>query len=120
MTLVLQFFLAMIEHPDAMAKAQREIDSVVGNDRLPTFADREELPYMEALFNECLRWGVGVPLCMSSLRPGHPGHRFYHSWPALPHRLMEDDVYEGMFIPKGTLVFANVWCVCVRDRPFAL
>jgi hypothetical protein len=23
---------------------------------------------------------------------------------------MEDDVYEGMFIPKGTLVFANVWC----------
>ena len=24
---------------------------------------------------------------------------------------MEDDVYEGMFIPKGTLIFANVWCV---------
>lgn len=22
----------------------------------------------------------------------------------LPHRLMEDDVFDGMFIPKGTLV----------------
>lgn len=65
MTLVLQFFLAMIEHPDAMAKAQKEIDSVVGSERLPTFADRKDLPYLEALFNECLRWGVGVPLCMS-------------------------------------------------------
>lgn len=24
----------------------------------------------------------------------------------LPHRLMEDDVYNGMFIPKGSLVSA--------------
>lgn len=22
---------------------------------------------------------------------------------------MEDDVYNGMFIPKGSLVFANIW-----------
>ena len=73
MTLVLQFFLAMIENPDAMTKAQKEIDSVVGNDRLPTFADRKNLPYIEALFNECLRYSVGVPLCMSSLQLGHPG-----------------------------------------------
>jgi len=72
MTLVLQFFLAMIEHPEVMAKAQKEIDSVVGSDRLPTFADREKLPYVEALFNECLRYGVAVPLCMLSLRLGHP------------------------------------------------
>ena len=27
----------------------------------------------------------------------------------LPHRLMEDDVYKGMFIPKGSLVFGNIW-----------
>jgi len=74
MTVVLQFFLAMIEHPEVMAKAQKEIDSVVGNDRLPTFADRENLPYVEALFNECLRYGVAVPLCMSSLQLGHLSH----------------------------------------------
>ena len=74
MTLVLQFFLAMIEHPEAMAKAQKEIDSVVGNDRLPTFTDRANLPYLEALFSECLRYGVGVPLCTPSLPFGHLSH----------------------------------------------
>jgi len=74
MTLVLQFFLAMIEHPDVMTKAQKEIDSVVGNDRLPTFSDRKDLPYVEALFNECFRYGVGVPLCISFLQLGHPGY----------------------------------------------
>jgi len=94
--LVVQFFLAMSEHPEAMARAQKEIDSVIGNGRLPTFADRKDLPYVEALFNECLRYSAGVPL-------------------SLPHRLMEDDIYEGMFIPKGTLVFANIWNI-MRDE----
>jgi hypothetical protein len=30
---------------------------------------------------------------------------------ALPHRLMEDDVYKDMHIPKGSLVFGNLWYV---------
>jgi len=110
MTLVLQFFLAMMEYPEKMAKAQREIDSVVGNDRLPTFTDRKNLPYVEALFNECFRYGASVPLCTRFLPLGLPGRPSYPFWSALPHRLMEDDIYEGMFIPKGTLVFANIWC----------
>ena len=30
----------------------------------------------------------------------------------IPHRALEDDVYKGMFIPKGSLVIANVrWVV---------
>lgn len=29
----------------------------------------------------------------------------------LPHRTLEDDVYKDMFIPKGAIVFANVWYV---------
>ena len=29
----------------------------------------------------------------------------------LPHRLMEDDVYKDMQIPKGSLVFGNIWYV---------
>ena len=27
----------------------------------------------------------------------------------LPHRLIEDDVYEEYFFPKGTLVVVNIW-----------
>lgn len=30
---------------------------------------------------------------------------------ALPHRVTEDDIHEGYFIPKGTTVFANIWSV---------
>jgi len=33
---------------------------------------------------------------------------------------MEDDVYEGMFIPKGSLVFANVWYAYSCNAPFIL
>ncbi len=27
----------------------------------------------------------------------------------LPHRLTEDNLYKGMLIPKGSLVFGNIW-----------
>ena len=27
----------------------------------------------------------------------------------MPHRLVQDDVYDGYFIPKGSVVFTNVW-----------
>lgn len=30
---------------------------------------------------------------------------------ALPHYSTEDDVYKGYFIPKGSIVVANSWCV---------
>ncbi|KAG6839193.1 hypothetical protein C0991_005008, partial [Blastosporella zonata] len=88
---------AMMAHPEALAKAQKEIDSVVGSDRLPSFNDRSNLPYMEALMNETFRWGAPVPL-------------------NLPHRLMEDDVYNDMFIPKGSLIFGNIWAITRDER----
>jgi hypothetical protein len=27
----------------------------------------------------------------------------------VPHRLTEDNIYNGYFIPAGSLVFANIW-----------
>lgn len=38
--------LAMTLYPDVMRKAQAQIDAVVGRDRMPTFADRDQLPYI--------------------------------------------------------------------------
>lgn len=52
----------MIQHPESMRKAQKELDSVVGTSRLPTFEDRPNLPFIEAIWAECLRWGCPVPL----------------------------------------------------------
>lgn len=56
------FILAMVLHPHVLKKAQEEIDRVVGPKRLPDFDDRESLPYIEAIFQEVLRWRPVVPL----------------------------------------------------------
>ncbi|TFY80876.1 hypothetical protein EWM64_g3141 [Hericium alpestre] len=84
------FFLAMTLHPELQRKAQLEIDVVIGHDRLPTLKDRANLPYVDALVKECLRW---YPV--SNL--------------GVPHRVAQDDTYNGYLIPKGTYVIANLW-----------
>ena len=52
----------MAQHPEVLKKAQAEIDSAVGSARLPTFSDRENLPYVDAVVKECLRISSPVPL----------------------------------------------------------
>ncbi|KAI9001296.1 cytochrome P450 [Trametes punicea] len=84
------FFLAMSCFPDVQRKAQMEIDAVVGPDRLPSLQDRDQMPYMNALILEVLRWIPVAPI-------------------AFMHQLIQDDFHEGYFLPKGTLVIANVW-----------
>ena len=91
---VLSFFLAMMTHPDIQRKAQEEIDAVIGTDRLPTFKDRSNLPFVSCLLWECLRWSPIAPM-------------------AVPHAPIQDDVYEGYWIPKGTTILPNVWSVFI-------
>ena len=52
----------MVLNPLVQARAQQEIDAVVGTDRLPTIADRKNLPYIGALVKEVLRWNPVTPL----------------------------------------------------------
>ncbi|KAJ4478124.1 cytochrome P450 [Lentinula aciculospora] len=84
------FLQAMILYPEIQRLAQEELDSVVGPDRLPTFHDYESLPYIRATVKEVLRWRSVTPL-------------------GLPHRLSQDDYYEGYILPKDTICFANIW-----------
>ncbi|KIM58364.1 hypothetical protein SCLCIDRAFT_28145 [Scleroderma citrinum Foug A] len=46
------FFLAMTLFPETQKKAQAEIDAVIGTDRLPSYSDRESLPFVEAVIKE--------------------------------------------------------------------
>lgn len=85
-----QLILAMVHHPEVLAKAQAQIDEVVGSSRLPTFDDRAKLPYIECIFKEVLRWGAAVPLTP-------------------PHVLTQDDSYRGYNLPKGSYCIANIW-----------
>ncbi|KAI0632727.1 cytochrome P450 [Trametes polyzona] len=82
--------LAMGIYPEVQRKAQEELDAVIGHDRLPTYADLEQLPYLNALYLEILRWNPVVPL-------------------GVPHAVWEDDFYNGYYIPKGTVIMINQW-----------
>lgn len=79
-------------YPEVQKKAQEELDRVLGPNRLPRFEDRSNLPYIEAIVKEALRWHPVAPM-------------------GIPHMSTEDDVYEGYFIPKGSLVMPNIWSV---------
>ena len=59
----------MVLNPEVQAKAQAEIDRVVGKDRLPNFDDRLELPYVEAILRETLRWHPVAPFGESTIPP---------------------------------------------------
>ena len=55
------FILAMVLNPEVQVKAQEEIDRVVGNNQLLDFDDRLNLPYVEVVYCETLRWRPVVP-----------------------------------------------------------
>ncbi|KAF8596400.1 cytochrome P450 [Ceratobasidium sp. AG-I] len=92
---LMAFFMAMLLFPEVQVKAQNEIDTVIGLDRLPELQDQEKLPYVSRVVQEVLRWFPVAPL-------------------ALPHVCFQDDVYQGYNIPKGAVILGNVWAM-TRD-----
>jgi cytochrome P450 len=46
--------LLMTAFPEAQKKAHEELDRVVGRDRLPTLADMDNLPYVDAVLKEVI------------------------------------------------------------------
>lgn len=67
----------------------KELDRVVGPDRLPSWDDEPNLPYVRSLIKEVHRWAP-----IGSL--------------GVPHATSEDDTYRGRRVPKGTIVFPNL------------
>ncbi|KAL4000302.1 hypothetical protein ACER0C_008073 [Sarotherodon galilaeus] len=75
----------MMNYPEIQEKVQAEIDRVVGQSRLPTLADRPNLPYTDAVIHETQRVGNIVPL-------------------GFPKMASKDSTLGGYFIPKGTAI----------------
>lgn len=83
------FVLAMVLYPECQAKAQEELDAVIGSDRLPEFRDRESLPYLECLVQETLRYvhvvdSIQLLLMKSKKMEPHRPHRYAENskhWP---------------------------------------
>ena len=102
------FILAMVLFPHVQDKAQKEIDSVIGKDRLPRFTDRESLPYINAIVKELLRWNPSVPLGRLSSSETEVESTILINI-GLPHELQQEDVYRDYYLPKGSIVWANIW-----------
>jgi Cytochrome P450 len=109
----------MVLNPAIQLKAQNELDSILGFDRLPTLEDRASLPYIEHVLQETFRHAPsGFFFSRFSLRllSFSDGILYLHwvrvliysrgtflQWAnstGVPHKSLDDDIYQGMFIPK--------------------
>ncbi|EIM81797.1 cytochrome P450 [Stereum hirsutum FP-91666 SS1] len=94
---VLTFMMAMALNPEKQKRAQAEVDNIVGSDRMPAISDIAQMPYVNLVIKETLRWHPSLPL-------------------GIARRTDHDDFYEGYFIPKGTVVLPNVWSISQKQN----
>ncbi|KAF8838138.1 cytochrome P450 [Paxillus ammoniavirescens] len=109
---IMILILAAACHPEAQARVQQEMDTIVGKDRgehilstlfthvpdhltltlVPTFEDWNQLPQLHAFISEALRWRPIVPL-------------------GVAHRATKDVIWRGQCIPAGATVFGCHWAI---------
>ncbi|XP_035997292.1 cytochrome P450 2J6 [Fundulus heteroclitus] len=82
-TTMLWALIFLINNPHVQEKVHAEIDTVIGQSRLPSMADRPNLSYTDAVIHEIQRMGNIVPL--NGMRVA-----------------AKDTTLGGYFIPKGT------------------
>ncbi|PYI10433.1 putative cytochrome P450 [Aspergillus sclerotiicarbonarius CBS 121057] len=98
--MVLETFIATCtDHAEAVHKAQDELDSVIGTERLPSFDDMDRLPYITAFISELVRWRPISPI-------------------GVPHAVIQDDEYMGFRIPRDATVIANQWGINMDEAVF--
>lgn len=96
---MLWLFIAALHKPSFIDRAHAVLDKVVGRDRLPCFADRAKLGFIDAIMHEMFRW-----------RPISPG--------SIPRRADRDDEFEGTKFKKGVTIMANAWSIGRDEKVF--
>ncbi|KAM9542433.1 cytochrome P450 2J2-like [Guaruba guarouba] len=81
--------LYMATYPHIQEKVQLEINTVIGQSRQPTMADKENMPYTSAVLSEVLRMSNVVPL-------------------GVPRTSTSDTTLAGFHLPKGTTVMTSL------------
>ncbi|CAH1442776.1 unnamed protein product [Lactuca virosa] len=98
-TVALTWTLALlVNHPEVLNKAQEEIETHVGRERVVEESDLKNLVYLNAVIKESLR-----------LYP--PGAII------APHQTVEDCIVAGYKVKKGTRLMVNLWNI-QRDPEF--
>ncbi|KAL3215016.1 hypothetical protein MRX96_034302 [Rhipicephalus microplus] len=75
---------------DLQLRVQREIDTVIGHQRLPTWEDRKLMPFTMACVWELERWKRTEPF-------------------GLPRGTEKDVIVDNIMIPGGSVVLFNLW-----------
>ncbi|XP_040847783.1 cytochrome P450 2C2 isoform X2 [Ochotona curzoniae] len=91
--------LLLMKHPEVTAKAQEEIERVIGRDRIPSMQDRSRMPYMDAVVHEIQRY--------INLIPNN-----------VPHTATCNIKFRNYLIPKGTDVLTSLASVLHDEKEF--
>jgi len=78
----------LCNEPETQYKLHEELDRVIGQDKLPSWDDRDNLPFLNATILELMRWKHFAPF-------------------GLPHMTLQDTEVGGYNIPAGTQVLIN-------------
>jgi cytochrome P450 len=84
--------LMLALYPDVQKRCQEEIDSKIGRERSPTMKDKQNTPYISAVFDEVQRYSTLVPM-------------------ALLHRSFENDTILGYNIPANSFVVPFIYAI---------
>ncbi|XP_004484589.1 cytochrome P450 2J2-like [Dasypus novemcinctus] len=76
-------------NPEIQEKVQAELNRVIGPMKQPSMADREHLPYTNAVIHEVQRMANIIPL-------------------NVPREVSADTTVAGYYLPKGTLIMTNL------------
>ncbi|XP_029816892.1 vitamin D 25-hydroxylase [Manacus vitellinus] len=89
--------LFMALYPNIQGQVQKEVDLVIGPNKMPTFEEKCKMPYTEAVLHEVLRFCNIVPL-------------------GIFHATSKDTVVRGYSIPEGTTVITNLYSVHFDEK----
>ncbi|MED6220417.1 hypothetical protein PIB30_044659 [Stylosanthes scabra] len=82
----------LLNHPDIIKRARKEIDTQIGEDRFIDEPDISKLNYLQNIVHETFRLNPAAPLLV-------------------PHLSSEDCTLEGYKVPHNTIVLVNAWTI---------
>nr|XP_021154862.1 vitamin D 25-hydroxylase [Columba livia] len=89
--------LFMALYPNIQGQVQKEIDLVIGPNKIPVLEEKGKMPYTEAVLHEVLRFCNIAPL-------------------GIFHATSKDTVVRGYSIPEGTTVITNLYSVHFDEK----
>lgn len=87
----------MLHNEQVQVNVRKELDTVVGRDRLPTLADRNKLPYTEAVIAEIQRISNVAPV-------------------GIAHRCTDTVKFHGYVIPKNTIALISLYGLHMDEK----